>query len=236
MRVQKVIEKHHFTEIIVPQKFFYKHKGEWLVIAQELTLDENSVVKKAAWSPFSHKPKTVKPLTPKQAYETAVICFEANTSDIQIVNLNYTQAGKVAILDTEPMDRESKKGKWARRFFILPGIKSTLKFIQNDTNAVRLAHCCTDPKAAHEVEKVRRVQLLKEVAKKVTEAALPILASWGLFLLGTTTLNPLLTSFAVAGIVVSAANALLQGINIIAIVGFRIFSHTNLGQQVCRIE
>lgn len=239
LRIQQVIEKHHFTETVGTKEFIYEHNGEWLVISEELPLAANVVVKQEddiLARLYRNKNEIVRPLTPQQAKEHAVICFEANLGDIHVGNLMYTVDGKVALVDPEPVDRAAKKVWWRRILYLFPRIKASEQFILNNTSAAHLAACCTDPKAAEEVEKVRCRKLLKEVAKCVIYAVLPVIASLGLLALSTATVNPAGISLAGYALTAAKINANIQIINIYKLISNHILSHTEIGQQMLGIK
>jgi hypothetical protein len=221
-RVRQVIEAYNMTEVVAPKKFLYEFKGKWFVIAEKMDLNPEIKIDNVWWERQFPKHK-LKPLTPKQAKEMAIICYETGLSDMGAHNLGYLKTGQVCPFDSEPLTRGIKK-KWKR--LPIPGIGIAVNFFLAKANADRLLKICHDPQARKEVEKVQKIMLLKHVAKLTCLAALPII-----FAVGALTLPYAVLANSIFAIAVKAAFA-ASGINALSnltLLGLSIFGEEYIG-------
>lgn len=131
-KIQGLIDKYKLSnDIVVPKKFLYFSGGQWFVIAEELKLSDKFP---SLWQPYwsvngenekkagiaqgmpaemiqrideGSKPSSdqCQAITPGQARAKAILSFEARVTDWTLANIYFTEDGKSAVLDTEPVKR-----------------------------------------------------------------------------------------------------------------------------------
>lgn len=213
-RIQKVIEKYGFSEVVVPKKFLYEYQGQWFVIAEKLDIDSKATLDNTSlWLYPDH---TLKSLTSKQAEEIAYLCFEGKLEDVTKANINFTKDGKIAILDTEPISRAIKK---AGRIWLqfIPNLKSTFLFLMSLTNSERLFLMCSS-EAGEKVRHVQSKMFWEHLGKIILKTALPLIFSIGAFTLASA--NPLLVGIVGVAVAVTGINAVLS-VGLIALTTFK---------------
>lgn len=164
MKIQGIIDKYKMNDIVVPKKYLYYNNGQWHVIAKKITLD-------------SLDPERPKELSPKQANELAIICFEGRLVDISRSNINFTPDGKLALVDTEPTTRAFYKAMSPLVSFFL---KNFCRFVDCDYEASKILMLCQNDDATQEAQTVRRRMLFKKILLVGLQALTPILL-WSKF-------------------------------------------------------
>jgi hypothetical protein len=223
-RIQQVIDKHGFTQVVVPKKFLYQHEGSWFVIAQELDLDPNASITKN-FSIFDKK--IVKPLTPEQAKEISTICFEGRLNDLGSHNLFYTRDGKIAIVDTEPVNRKTKKNLGF--FRLIPSFLLTIRFTAANVESERVRRLCED-KAKRAIDTVCRSMYIKHLAKLVAKIVLPLIIAGAACYQARAMANSPLRVVSSIGLIVSTIHAVVGVIMMIASIISYHFYHSNMGR------
>lgn len=207
-KIRKVIEKNHFTEIVVPKKRLYQYQGQWFVIAEKLELDQatSPVQTPGRSGPMGWIQPEEKELTVEQARELAVICFDGRLADVNPNNLNYTTGGKVALVDTEPTDRpQMTRLKKHFRFFVkIPLFLKGLKFGCGLQQSQLLYNMISSQKARSSIKSVQNKNFWSRIIKITAYIALPLIASIGLFI-GSA--SPILAGIAIGAIGIASVNA-----------------------------
>lgn len=220
--IRKVIEEHQFSSVVVPQKYLYEFKGKWFVIAEKMNLVSHLKIDSVPWE--SEVPQDcLRDLSPQQAKELAVICYEGELPDVGAHNLMYVQTGEVCPFDSEPLTFSVQK-KWSR--FPIPGIERAVKFFLANGNVDRLSKICKVQKARQEVEKVRKRTLVKHIAKFTAQAALPLIAAAGLCYAAMTNPTGTLVKFATGSAFVLTA---INGVTSLGLLGLSIFGEKITG-------
>lgn len=174
-RLQSVIKRHGFSEIIIPKKMLYHHKGHWFVVAEKLNLDIHAKLHKS----YDRAQEThFKQLTAKQVRELSVLCFEGNLEDVNETNIQFTSEGKIALVDTEPVSRALKKTfkQWLR----LPYIKASFEFTNAMCNSERIYLVCSADDALKEVRNVQSQMFWRHLAEIIVKISLPLILIVGL--------------------------------------------------------
>lgn len=173
LRIAKIIEKCAFTKVVVPHKYLYQNQGQWYVIAEKLPLDP-------ILSLSIEEKKNRKYLSVEQTKELAVICFEAGLLDVDGNNLRILADGRIAIIDTEPIDR--KKRKATRLFYqFVPGSKSFFNLLVAAQNTERLAYLSISQDK--EIIPIQARYLWRFQARCIAQIALSTILSVGLLII-----------------------------------------------------
>jgi hypothetical protein len=196
LKIQEVIQKKGFTELVLPKKYLYQAGDKWFVIAEKLDLDttvtsnrQHIDISRYFLESDPNRPQrvTFKPLSVKQAHELATICF-AGLEDVTAANINFDKKGRVAIVDTEPLSLKIlKKFDEITKYKLRFGLRETIKFTSCMANAERLFLLCSSEGGAKAREEVRKVQssfFWKHTAKILSMAALPLIAALGILYKG----------------------------------------------------
>ncbi|MCE2983261.1 MAG: hypothetical protein LW832_06815 [Parachlamydia sp.] len=196
-RLQEVIAKNGIADIVVPRKWLYQTNDQWVVAAEKVDLDETHIVKSPS---IMEHDKVQKHLSPAQAKGIATLCFEGRLEDVRGQNIQYTQDGKVALVDTEPLSRSFFKSipSWVKH---IPLFKSTFKFRIAMENSERLYLICPNPLAKKEIRQVQNQQFWKHLAKLVSSCALPLFGAAGALVAASGA-----PAIAMAGVGVAAAS------------------------------
>lgn len=204
LRIQNIIDKYHFTEVVVPQKFLYQVNNQWIVAAKKLNLNPNQRLCHKTVHTFND---TYTPLSPKAAYELAMICFLGRFEDLKEDNLIYTVDGKIALVDTEPNNRiRRKKISWLDR--IWPFAKTTRDFLFAFVNTEKLQTMCETIEAKQMVRRVQDSYWKNYVTKLVAATAISVILGVGAILATAASAGPLLTGIAVATVGLASYTAI----------------------------
>lgn len=183
-KIKQIIKKRGFTEYVVPEKFLFEHRGEWIVVAKKLKLDRNAIID-------NKKPNKItldeserlhfRQITPKQAEEGAYIAYEAELIDIGRHNLFFDKLGKIALIDTEPTSRGRKKKKQALRWLpILPDEKATISLKRGNFASSCLKYLCGTEEAKRAIERVQIKKVFLHSAFLILEMVIPLFAALGI--------------------------------------------------------
>jgi hypothetical protein len=119
--------------------------------------------------------KQQRAITPTQAKALAELCLQGYT-DLSYNNIFFTQDGKIAIIDTEPVKRAVKKTFDESYFSMILGEKRITLCSQKILGFKKLKLACSDEAAIKEVEKVETNHVLWNIAIQVTKIAITCLA------------------------------------------------------------
>jgi hypothetical protein len=172
-RIQKVIDKYHLTTVVVPKKYLYEYKGQWFVIAQAMDLEPKIKIDSVPWEKEVPN-EQLRDLTPQQARELAILCYEAGLPDMGAHNLAFLRTGEICTFDTEPLTRGLKKELKEQ---LSPEYKIMIDYALAKANADRLYRICHDPEAQVAVRQVQKEMGLKHVAKLTHQTTLPLLST-----------------------------------------------------------
>lgn len=202
LRINNIIKKYGFTEVVVPEKYLYQYKNEWVVVAKKLNLDPHAKIILTNFNPIYD---TYNPLNPKAAKELAIICFEGRFDDLKENNLLYSIDGRIALVDTEPFNRISRKNiSWWDK--IWPSTKFIQDFTNGMLNTERLYKLCDTSQARMEVRKVQEEMLSKNVAQLVVYTVLPVLLSLGTLFTAMALAGPIVAGLAASVVVLTGYN------------------------------
>ena len=171
-KIQKVLAEHQFTTVVTPKKYLYEYQGQWFVIAQEMDLLHDIKINSVPWE-RKVPDHLIRDLTPQQAGELAVLCYEAGLPDVGAHNLSYLQTGEVCTFDTEPVTLPVQK-KWSQ--LPIPGIERAVEFFFAHANAQRLHDMCRNHEARLAVKKVQEEQ--QAALSTISSLALRALSTW----------------------------------------------------------
>lgn len=203
LRIDNIIKKYGFTEVVVPEKYLYQYKNEWVVVARKLNLDPKAKITAVKCNPVYD---TYKPLNPKAAKELAIICFEGRFDDLKEDNLLYTIDGKIALVDTEPFNRYFRKNiSWWDK--IWPSTKFIQDFTNGMLNTERLYKLCDSSEARMEVRRVQEEMLSKNVAQLVAYTGIPVLLSLGTLFAAMALAGPIVIGLTASVVVLTGYNA-----------------------------
>lgn len=205
LRLQKIIEKYHFeSEIKIPTKYLYRAGNKWYVVVEKLDVNENVNISRECAS-FSRQ--KYRPLTDKQVQALACLCFEGKMNDLGEHNVLILNDGKLAIIDTEPLDRHKIKNL---KSFYIPGYTNSrialigFERVLVETNG--LFRLCNYSQKINLV-KMQKSYALKHIAKLVCKTVLPLVVGLGALLVKISIASSALTLTASAVLVFSVLYA-----------------------------
>lgn len=155
-KISNFINYKDYRSIEVAEKYLIKINEEWWVAAKKMRLSTRSLE-----------------IDPDMANEAANIIFDVNLVDIHLQNFAFTEYGKLALFDTEPVNRKMKKDRW--HFIPLLNDKPLYKYETSFNSCESLKTLCSSNTSRVEIEKVQNEQYWVFAAKKVKILALSIL-------------------------------------------------------------
>ncbi|MEI8301439.1 MAG: hypothetical protein WCG10_07540 [Chlamydiota bacterium] len=178
-----IIENHLENQFILPKKNLYWHPQEqrFYVVSEKLQLSNevaeplNAQIEQEfkynadqahgqAEALANGAPK--RSITADQAKNLARMCLELGYTDLSYNNLYFNQEGKVAIIDTEPVQRTFKKtifSFWVFRCGLADRVWVCAEHALGGIS--RLKFYCSNPLAMKAVEKIERNHILWNLAK-----------------------------------------------------------------------
>jgi len=189
-RVRKAQKIAHFlaayqlsNDIVIPKKYIYWDGTRLHVVAKELPLS-NEVAQPTEEFARSMRRRTnegqaqafcngnpTRELTSRQAWGMANLAFLGYT-DLCYNNAHFTTDGKVAIVDTEPLRRNIKKGYKKSLFYSLMTDFQVLSIQQGLSGTARLKLYCANPEAKHQIENVERYYAIIGIIKLIGKTLL----------------------------------------------------------------
>lgn len=183
-------------EFIVPKKYLYWNESQkkFFVISETVELSSD-VVKPSSemrdkYIQYAYSSGQCKALaqgnreraiTPRQAHALAEMAFKFKYNDLHYNNMYFAKDGKIAILDTEPVKRQTiKKLKHFTYFPSWLWDLSSLPTQQGLSGTAKLKMQCSDPKAIAEIQKVERKYVLQDIAKTTIKVAAAIFVIYNL--------------------------------------------------------
>ncbi len=217
-KIRNFIRANHLEQhVMVPQKFIYwdKTSQKFFVVAEKVDLSDEvaspqsdqvkEIIKQDAFLGGQAlalvEGKSERDITPEQAKALAELSFLGLT-DLSYNNMYFTNDGRIAIIDTEPLKRTIKKAmsdSWIPWFTD----RDTWVMAQAIAGTAKLKMACADPEAIKAVEKVEKDHFLWNMAKLIGKIALAVLV----FCL----VPPLLAQLAIAGAIVTALQIAILG-------------------------
>ena len=230
-KVRRYIEANGLQEeLIVPKKWICRWREDFWTVSEKIDLSEEVA------SPIKGFQEWVRPeeaaqvggqlnalcnlgkprreINPTQARALAELSILGYT-DLTYNNLYFDKAGKVAIIDTEPVKRALKKEVFAGslpRFF---GDKGGFLSMQAVAGIAKLKMVCGNPEALKAVESVETRLVVWTIAKLVAKLALAIFVMWNA--------SPILAVFPLGGAVlvlkpILIAIAVIKTISLLSLV------------------
>lgn len=200
-KIERWIEKNKYDgAIVVPKKYLFWDEtyNEWYSVAEAIDLDDNAIVSIADQDGDSVENELIsvqqgqsqkffnlnvskKDLTVRQAYGLATLAFEAGYTDMSYNNFFFDKSGRVAIVDTESLDRGVKKFHRGINFSMIISDRLFNDWGSRSVRAGLLATAklklfCKNVEAKKAVESVETRYALWALAKTVGKIALAILA------------------------------------------------------------
>ena len=178
-KVRNFIRDNHLEDHLeVPNKYIYWHREEskFYVVAERLNLS-NEVPKPASTEleEILCKNKPQRSLTVVQAKSLAELSFLGLT-DLSYNNLLFTQEGKVAIIDTEPVKRAYKKRVRASWFYFFFEEMDYNLIRQSIAGIAKLKLAIDNPTALDAVRSIEREHALWAIATLITKISAFVLA------------------------------------------------------------
>ena len=205
-KIRSYIHKNNLdAHIAVPRKYLYWNttQKQFYVVAEKMnlspevptpaSLDIEAAFKEGGPSVggqmqalANNAPK--RSLTPAQAKALAELSVLGYT-DLTYNNLYFTQDGKVAIIDTEPVKRSLKKMTKSSFLFFLLGDKRSLLSKQSIAGIAKLKLYIDNPTALQAVQRVEKNHALWSIAQLITKISIVTLVIY--FTPTITTLIPI---------------------------------------------
>lgn len=198
-RIQKIIDKNKYTDIIVPKKYLHQYKNKWFVIAEKLDIDHSICLDtiftrrrdvdncwKAEMNGQPIPQKRFQKLSQEQARKLVHLIYDGHLLDPKAENFLFTKDGKIALIDTEPLMRNERKK--IKGFWWLPGSKTILKqqlrYISAACSSEVLRKDCADNDSIAMMQSIDNSMRWRNRVKIICQTALPILSAIGFILIG----------------------------------------------------
>ena len=182
-----ILENHLQNQFALPKKHLYWHLEEkrFYVVSEKLQLSNEVAepVNAQIEQQFTQAAGQVhgqaealangvskRSITAEQAKNLARMCLELGYTDLSYNNLYFNQEGKVAIIDTEPVQRTFKKTIFSFFVFRL-GLGDRVGFCAEHAlgGISRLKLYCSNSLAMKSVEKVEKNHILWNLAKLISK-------------------------------------------------------------------
>lgn len=202
-KIRSYIHQNNLEDhIAVPQKYLYWHaiQNQFYVVAEKMNLSPE-VAQPASQEIEANFKRcgalyggqmgaldqgaSKRSLTPVQAKALAELSILGYT-DLTYNNLYFTQDGKVAIIDTEPLKRSFKKLIKSNFLYFLLGDKEFVLTQQSIIGIAKLKTYTSDPTALQAVQKVEKNHALWMIARLIAKISAVTLAVY---------LTPTITAF-----------------------------------------
>lgn len=176
-------------------------------MGENIKLNSKTKVKPSFQAFLDTPDVTYKNLNSKQGFEIAVLCFEGRLVDVGVHNLDFTQDGKIAIVDTEPATRHLIKGLKKSCLGYVPNSVSTIKFLIAMKNSERAYLLCDNGEGLR-IRQVQKKMFRKHMNKLLAHMVLPIIFSVGALVGSIFLANPIFIGLAGVAVLISSINAI----------------------------
>ena len=191
-KIRSYIHKNNLdAHIAVPRKYLYWNttQEQFYVVAEKMnlspevptpaSLDMEAVFKEGA--SYGGQMQALADNAPRRSLTSAQAKALAELSvlgytDLSYNNLYFTQDGKVAIIDTEPLKRSLKKMVKSGFIFFLFGDKGSLLSQQSIAGIAKLKLYIDNPTALQAVQRVEKNHALWRIAQLITKISVVTLA------------------------------------------------------------
>ena len=154
-----------------------------------------------------------KKISPDQARALSIFAFEAGLSDLTFLNLFFTNSGKIAVIDTEPVKRNINKNFMSSLFNRLFLDKGIFKTNQSCLGVAKLRLSISDNEALNAIKATENYYLAICAVKTVAKAAFIIIA-WRY---SSTILNTFVFKVIKVGLSIKIGTLFIQSFNLLLI-------------------
>lgn len=202
LKMRAISEKYSLQDHIeIPLKYLYFQSNRWYVIAEKSELtDEGPIINQAYAAAlkdkdtdygavpgqirFIEQSSSHRALSQGQARALTVLTYESGYIDFNFCNFCFTNKGKFALLDLEPLHRKYKKREQAKWKYL--GLYDfSLCYLPRLVKSIaRLRVATNEPQVVSAINQTENYYLLAHTVKAVARLAITVLAWKSLDLLG----------------------------------------------------